>query len=467
MAKIGSVFSVFLKKNEEPTWRKGLIVEESGGKVIMAVRLKGSEEDAEELGTTFEVNDKTFMLVTALQNQLKSEAPGPSLALECPARSLFRAYFNLEDGKIACTEASEVELDQKDMQISELEGQLKDMKGMMEQLILNQSGGAGNMEDAAGGDEDEDDLESELIPGDLAGEPLAQLLLQQLGGDKRAKGTGAASSNEPSGAAKAGGLKGILPKLATPKSKNAWDMPMLKGAADEAPPEVKQEQALEGLLRKGVGQGKDNIQALINLEILKLLKNRKEKAARSDLGGSDAEGSEEEGERPRPTGAAGALRRYKEHGEGMFRRPVPHIRRYVQECMEELGVEEGQPWLMTDMSKKLAFSDKARNLHRFDVMLRHILKQLLAGESEAAALQTILCLRALRQCKNDEGSWRIAWKLTYLKDPISEPKFSGTAVDLELIANYEKALTELEKKTKGVGKGSDAKGKWEEKTEKT
>ena len=101
MAKIGSVFSVFLKKIEEPTWRKGLIVEESGGKVIMAVRLKGSEEDAEELGTTFEVNDKTFMLVTALQNQLKSEAPGPSLALECPARSLFRAYFNLEDGKIA------------------------------------------------------------------------------------------------------------------------------------------------------------------------------------------------------------------------------------------------------------------------------------------------------------------------------------------------------------------------------
>jgi hypothetical protein len=74
---------------------------------------------------------------------------------------------------------------------------------------------------------------------------------------------------------------------------------------------------------------------------------------------------------------------------------------------------------MTDMSRKLAFSDKTRNLHRFDVMLRHILKQLLAGESEAAALQTILCLRALRQCKNDEGSWRIAWKLTYLKDPIS------------------------------------------------
>jgi hypothetical protein len=38
-------------------------------------------------------------------------------------------------------------------------------------------------------------------------------------------------------------------------------------------------------------------------------------------------------------------------------------------------------------------------------------------------------------------------------------------VDLELIANYEKALTELEKKTKGVGKGSDAKGKWEKKAE--
>ena len=104
------------------------------------------------------MNGKTFKLESALQTQLKSESPGQSLALECPARSLFQAYFNLEDGKISCTEASELETDKKDMKISELDGQLRDMKGMMEQLILNQSGGAGSMEDAAGGDAEEDDL---------------------------------------------------------------------------------------------------------------------------------------------------------------------------------------------------------------------------------------------------------------------------------------------------------------------
>jgi hypothetical protein len=76
MAKIGSVFSVFLKNFEEPRWRKGLFLEQSSDKVIMAVRLQVSEGNAKERGTTFEVNDKTFMLVTALQTQLKSESPG-------------------------------------------------------------------------------------------------------------------------------------------------------------------------------------------------------------------------------------------------------------------------------------------------------------------------------------------------------------------------------------------------------
>jgi len=241
MAKIGSVLSVFLKNFEEPRWRKGLFLEQSSDKVIMAVRLKVSEGNAKERGTTFEVNDKTFMLVTALQTQLKSESPGQSLALECPARSLFRAYFNLEVGKVACTDASEPELDKKDMKISELEGQLRDMRGMIREMILNQNGGAGNMEGAAVGDKEEDDPESEWIPADLAGEPLAQLLPRQLVEDKRGKGTGAADSNEPSGSVKTGGLKGILQRLAASKSKSPWDMPMLKGAADEALPEVKQE----------------------------------------------------------------------------------------------------------------------------------------------------------------------------------------------------------------------------------
>ena len=49
MTEIGSVFSVFLKKIKEPRWRKGLILEQSSDNVIMAIRLKGSEEEAEGL----------------------------------------------------------------------------------------------------------------------------------------------------------------------------------------------------------------------------------------------------------------------------------------------------------------------------------------------------------------------------------------------------------------------------------
>ena len=82
----------------------------------------------------------------------------------------------------------------------------------------------------------------------------------------------------------------------------------------------------------------------------------------------------------------------------------------------------------------------------------------MAGEPEAAALQTLLCLRALRQCRNDEGSWKIAWMLTHLKDPIYEPKFSGTEQQRELIASHQMAMSELERKTKGFGKGAGVKG---------
>ena len=39
---------------------------------------------------------------------------------------------------------------------------------------------------------------------------------------------------------------------------------------------------------------------------------------------------------------------------------------------EELGVEEGQPWLITDATKRIAYLVKFRNIHRFDVMLRLI-----------------------------------------------------------------------------------------------
>ena len=127
--------------------------------------------------------------------------------------------------------------------------------------------------------------------------------------------------------------------------------------------------------------------------------------------------------------------------------------------MVETGVEEEQPWLRTDTAKKPCYADKFKKGNRLDVMLRNILKRQLAGELEAAALRTILCLRSLCQCKNDDGSGRIAWKLSYLKDPIYETRFSGTEKYLERIANHEKALAERRRKNnEGFGKGKKGKG---------
>jgi hypothetical protein len=74
MAETGNVFAAYRKIFKEPRWRKGITLEQSGEKVITAIRLEDSREGGEQMGTTFEVDDEDFMPVTALGTQLRREA---------------------------------------------------------------------------------------------------------------------------------------------------------------------------------------------------------------------------------------------------------------------------------------------------------------------------------------------------------------------------------------------------------
>jgi len=269
-------------------------LENSGSQLIPAVRLKEEETGLRHLGTCLEMARKHFTLVMAKISQVRKYPPLPALGLERPSGSLLRAHFDLENGNISGTEVSDAETDPIDQKISGWKERLKEMKGtcMMEKMILERHGGRGpdtEKEDPLAEDEGE---EAKLMPENLEQEPLVQPFRPMSGvGPKGAAPTVAVSSSWSSKPARSG-LAGLTYELRQPRA-------------------------------------------------------RKSKSDVSNLGGSEGDEDEDGGEKMSTTGATGALRKYILHGRAMFRQPLPHICRYLQGCMEELGVEKGQLWLMT------------------------------------------------------------------------------------------------------------------------
>jgi len=78
------------------------------------------------------------------------------------------------------------------------------------------------------------------------------------------------------------------------------------------------------------------------------------------------------------------------------------------------------------------------------------LEQLLKGRTKLCGLQLVQLLRAVHQASLDQGEWKTAWMLTHLPDPVERPRFGGEPQDLEVIASYVKAMSDLERKSKGA-----------------
>lgn len=191
---------------------------------------------------------------------------------------------------------------------------------------------------------------------------------------------------------------------------------------------------------------KDDIGTLVSLEILKTLKkSRKKGRARSSSRSSEASSSSSRGQQVKPIGTAKAFRNYRKARKALRRKPLRHVKRYLQEIEDFLGCDQSTPYRLADFTKKLSWG-KMRTLQRCHLMTSEALQLLLQGNVEETALQLVLNLRAMYQCSLDGGSWTSAWLLTYLPDPLEKPRFGGEAQDLEIIAGYLKAMQELEKK---------------------
>lgn len=148
--------------------------------------------------------------------------------------------------------------------------------------------------------------------------------------------------------------------------------------------------------------------------------------------------SDEEAGCDKPKGAERALQAFKRGHRRMRQRPLKHVRRYVREAEEFLGVSPGVPYNLADYTRRISWG-------RHKTLQRCLS---LKEKPTEAALQVILSLRCLRQCSTDNGEWGTAWLLTGLPDPYRKPRFGGEHQQLEEVAGYVKAMVELEKKAR-------------------
>jgi hypothetical protein len=439
MKTVGEKISVLLGDGfVAPAWREGIICEKGVDNLyVIAVLLQAAEEPEEDMGTQLKVEDRRYLLVEASSAQMREEMPEGTLRFEGVTRSILRAFYQIGDGDLSCGSVSDppqASKDAKDLKIKSLEAQVKQLKEMMEKHLLGGEGG----EVADDGGSSFQDVQEIEADDELKDEPLLKLL------QARKKNMSEEATKADSSERKR--LRDILGQhggAAGPKPPSVAKKFL---ADEEEEKKPVQGDLLEMLLKDKKDIDSGTLQALINREILELLKNQKGKAKASTATLDDS--SEDEGKDMKLKGVAKSIKNYQDHKKAMYKQPVKYVRSYVKECREEIGADEGQSWNILDMTKRIGYSDSHRNLHRFDWMLRNVLKLQLEDKSDEAALLVVLCLRCVRQVKIDGGSWRVGWLLTHLRDPIFPLKFAGAEQELELIAAYTKAVEELEKKTK-------------------
>ncbi|CAE7407977.1 unnamed protein product, partial [Symbiodinium sp. CCMP2592] len=204
--------------------------------------------------------------------------------------------------------------------------------------------------------------------------------------------------------------------------------------------------------RAASSSGVDPLQALGVQELLKQLgaRSRRKRRESSSSTSSSASSESSSGSVHKPkksSGVAKAMGDYRQMKKDMKRHPMKHVRRYVRQVEEDLGVTGELPYRLTDHGKRIPWG-KQKGLQRVYFLLGAILEQQLKGNAEQAALLTTQSLRAVHQTALDGGNWNVAWMLTGLQDPFVKRKFGGEEESLETIAAYMRATQELERRAK-------------------
>ena len=128
---------------------------------------------------------------------------------------------------------------------------------------------------------------------------------------------------------------------------------------------------------------------------------------------------------------------------------------YVERWESDLNAE-GKACGWTDVATRIPSFREMRSMHRIFVMFGSVEVCLRQSQSKCkhvrrARMQTVQCMKAVHQFANDK-SWRTAWLLTYLSDPLATRKPAGYEGKLEGAQGYLKTLDEIDRRTKTVNK---------------
>jgi hypothetical protein len=194
---------------------------------------------------------------------------------------------------------------------------------------------------------------------------------------------------------------------------------------------------------EAAGQGPD-ISALIQLQMLKEMKRMQKK----DDGGDYSGGGGIDGLRILKT--LGNLRNMK---TAFKKHPAKISQEYTDEWEERLGAR-GRPWSWRDVAKHINWA-KYRSMWRVYVMLGEIKSYLETNQAALAEAQTVQCMKSIHQFALD-GSWRVAWPLTHMTDPIDKVRHGGKEEELEAVLAYLRTQDDIKKRSQGVATAKDA-----------
>lgn len=398
----------------QPPWRQAVVVKEGkGSKSILVVRVleKEIEHKADQV-SFFETGGEKFLLVEGKANQLRPTCLSPHRALEMEVQKL-----------ISCSKAK---LADEDLQyVTASEDVAEDPSKQKTRSVDNSSGSGGS------GSSEEEDKVLEML-----------MKAQRL---ERGKGIVSESRSQSS--------------KEKPKR-----YPMLQEKTEEKDDTgINLEQVLlQSMASRGSEPAKtdQHLQTLLTLEVLKTLKGKKGKksspASVAQAEDSDAlsTSSDEDKASGRKRGAGKAMKDFRESHKAMRRRPLKHVRRYIKEIEEIMGVSGEVGYNISDYTRKIQWG-KQKSLMRIHFAVSELLQCQLKGKHEQACLQSVQLLRAIHQSCLDGGSWRAASLLMQHTDPLEKPRFGGEAAQLEDIASYLKALQDLEKRSGGQADDPD------------
>ena len=119
----------------------------------------------------------------------------------------------------------------------------------------------------------------------------------------------------------------------------------------------------------------------------------------------------------------------------------------------------GRRWaVLGDLHNKAIRWKKFASIRRADWMMSNILESLDRGETAIARAQVVQCMKAFHEFTNF-GTWRAAWPMTFMTDPLERYQNGGDEVEMETVLGWLRTKDDLrakmQKSTKELVSGDE------------